>query len=87
MNHEFCDTCPGCRPALLDARTGKLLPAESPIMIKINQLWDHETTYAERRAFIEVTLQNSRAPEAIQLASNVIRKIEERMKKEADMTH
>lgn len=82
MTHAFCDTCPGCRPALLDAKTGEALPAESPIMIKINRLWDRETTYAERKAFVDVTVHNSRAPEDMRLASSVIRKIEERMKED-----
>jgi hypothetical protein len=75
-HHEFCDHCPGCRPARVDTRTGKPLADDSPVMIKVSQTWDHETTYAERKAFIEVTLHNSRTAENMRLASIVTRKIE-----------
>lgn len=61
-DHEFCDTCPGCRPAMLDVRTGKRLPDDDPKMTKVNRVWDNDTTYEQRKAFIEVTLHNSRKP-------------------------
>jgi hypothetical protein len=58
-DHEFCDSCPGCRPAILDIKTGKSLPKNSPIMIAVNKVWDTQTTLQQRKAFIEVTLHNS----------------------------
>jgi hypothetical protein len=74
MTHEFCDHCPGCRPALIDTVTGQPLPDDSPVMLTVNRIWNHETTYAEREAFIKVTLHNSRVPEVIELAAGVARK-------------
>lgn len=59
-DHEFCDNCSGCRPSLIDTKTKQRMADDNPIMIKINQIWDNETTYAQRRAFIKVTLHNSR---------------------------
>jgi len=66
-DHEFCDDCPGCRPAMIDAETGKVMSPDSREMQIVNQVWDNETTYAERKAFIEVTLKNSRLPNEMKL--------------------
>lgn len=75
MIHDFCDHCPGCRPCLIDLQTGQPQPPDSPVMIRVNRLWDKETTYAERKAFIDVTLHHSQKPKDIQLAHAVIEKI------------
>jgi hypothetical protein len=75
-HHQFCDSCPGCRPAIVDSKTGTILPPESPIMVAVNDLWDHHTTYEERKAFIEVTLHNSQAPPELQLAYALMQKIQ-----------
>ncbi len=72
MKHEFCDHCPGCRPAMMDER-GNVIPDHMPIMIAVNRIWNTQTTYEERKSFIEVTLHNSRDPvqiaEAMAVAS------------------
>lgn len=78
-HHQFCDSCPGCRPAIIDRKTGTQLPPESPIMVAVNNIWDHHTTYEERKAFIEVTLHNSQAPTDLELASALVRKLESAM--------
>lgn len=75
--HEFCDHCPGCRPALVDAQTGEVMADDDPIMISINNIWNHETTYDMRKAFIEVTLHNSRDERDISLFRQIISKFEE----------
>lgn len=80
-NHEFCDHCPGCRPAFIDTQTGKALAADSPTMLTVNAVWDNQTTYAERKAFISVTLHNSRAPDDMRLAQAVMKKIEDGLDK------
>jgi isocitrate dehydrogenase len=74
--HEFCDTCPGCRPAMIDTKTGKQMADDSPVMIKVNRIWRDETTYYERKAFIEFTYHNSRTPATTLLAGNVVKKLE-----------
>lgn len=51
-DHEFCDNCPGCRPAMLDMQTNKPVPRNDPKMQIVDKIWDNETTYAERKAFI-----------------------------------
>ena len=75
-DHEFCDDCPGCRPALLDLQTQQSLPDDDPIMVKVNRVWDSDTTYAQRRAFIKVTLHNSRNKQDMVRAQEVTQKIE-----------
>lgn len=85
VKHAFCDTCPGCRPALLDPTTGKVLKPDHPIMVKVNRVWQHETTYAQRKAFVEVCCEvrqpesvvvSSRNAESERLANQVIEKIQ-----------
>jgi hypothetical protein len=78
--HEFCDHCPGCRPAVIDWNTGAVLPQDSALAIAVNRAWNTQTSYAERKAFIEVTLHNSRAKQDLQLASEVIAKIKAAMR-------
>jgi len=74
--HEFCDHCPGCRPGGLDTRTGKPLPDDEEPMLTINRVWRSQTSYAERKAFIEVCLHNSRDPENIRLTLGLNQKFQ-----------
>lgn len=77
--HEFCDDCPGCRPAILDLQTQQAMSDDSPVMKAINEMWDKDTTYAQRRAYIEVTLHNSENPVDRSRATEVVEKIKEVM--------
>lgn len=56
---KFDANCPGCRPVLLDVRTGKTFPDDSPAMKAINRVW-HNMTLPEKEAWHEFTCQNSR---------------------------
>jgi hypothetical protein len=42
------------------------------MMVVINQIWDNDATYKLRRAFIEVTLKNSRKSTDVKLAKEVM---------------
>ena len=64
---KFDDECRGCKPAMMDVQTGKVLPDDSPSMQIVLRLWG-ETTLAERQAWHRVTCQNSRAPEDLRFA-------------------
>jgi hypothetical protein len=79
-DHEFCDSCDGCRPAILNIKTGKPLSREDPVMVAVDKMWDEETTFAQRRAYIEVTLKNSRQPRDMELAMEVFGMIKNKMK-------
>ena len=58
---HFDDDCPGCRPIIIDAATGKTNAAMTERAIKI---W-RSGTVAEREAFHRFTCLNARDPEAI----------------------
>jgi hypothetical protein len=73
--HEFCDHCPGCRPAVI-ASAGMSLDAQAALTKIIDHVWDHETRVEERKAFIEVTLHNDRDPEKMRLAAAVAKRFE-----------
>lgn len=75
-DHEFCDSCPGCRPAMMTTE-GRRIADDDPMMVIVNRLWDNETTYAQRRAFIEVTLKNSRKPHDLRLFQEVATMMQE----------
>ena len=74
-DHEFCDHCPGCRPSLVDAITGKVLSPGHPWMQAAMRVWNKATTYDQRKAFIEVTLHNSQKPEDLLLCQGVMNRI------------
>ena len=80
-DHEFCDDCPGCRPILVDMKNGQPLTDDDPIMILVNGIWDNDTIYAQRRAFIKVTLHNSRNPKDMERAQEVTQKFEDALSK------
>ena len=56
---KFDDNCPGCRPAILDLKTGKVLPDDNPVMAKMLGIWA-TTTLAQRQAYHRVMCLNSR---------------------------
>lgn len=74
--HDFCDTCPGCRPTMFNADTGEVYPDTDPRMIAINRVWNHETTYAQRKAFILFTVHNNREANVMALFAVVRAKME-----------
>lgn len=78
-NHEFSDHCPGCRPEILDLVTCRPLSNDSPIMIAVNHMWNNNTSYQERKAYVEVTLHNSRLLSDLILANSVFTKIKKVM--------
>lgn len=64
--HDFCDSCPLCRPAVLDSE-GKQLERGHPVYDLVQRVWDNDTTYEERKAFILVTWHNSSDPKDLTL--------------------
>lgn len=81
--HEHDDDCPGCRPAVLDAETGKVMPDNSDIMIVVNQVWA-ETTLEERQSFHRVTCQNGRDPKDVATIQRITEQIQLRLRANAN---
>lgn len=59
---RYSDDCRGCRPAMLDVKTGRALPDTDPILQAILGVWD-ASSRKTREAYHRVCCQNSRAPE------------------------
>lgn len=63
----FSDECAGCKPAMMDVKTGKVLPDDSPEMKLVLQAWNM-TTLDERQAWHRFTCLNSRAEQDLAVA-------------------
>jgi hypothetical protein len=72
------DNCRGCMPAVLDPKTGKVLPDTHWIMKAIYSVWN-QTTLEEREAFHHVTIDNSRDPKEMELFTTLGTKFQEAM--------
>jgi hypothetical protein len=73
---EFDDNCPGCRPAILDIKTKKVLPDDHPVMRAMLEVWA-KTSVGERRAYHRVMCLNSRDAIDLYIVNNVISKLKE----------
>lgn len=73
---EFDDECRGCKPAMMDVKTGKVLPDDSTQMKIVLRVWS-ETTLAERQAWHRVTCQNSRALEDLRFSQAFTKRVQE----------
>jgi hypothetical protein len=80
---EFNDKCPGCRPAILDVKTGQVLPDDDPIMVKMLSVWK-ATTLGERQIYHRVTCLNSRDPLDLFIVQSIIERFQSSLLKEAD---
>ena len=78
---QFDDNCPGCRPAILDVQTGKLLPDDHPVMAKMLGIWA-TTTLGQRQAYHRVMCLNSRDPLDLFLVRSVVDRLEDEAKAE-----
>lgn len=56
--HRYDPDCPHCRPVIFHQLTGQVLPDDSPEMQVVNAIWD-SSPFAQREAFINVTVHNS----------------------------
>lgn len=70
----FDPNCPGCRPALINPQSGMVYPADHPIAVTVNRVFD-EATPEEQQAYYRVTVKNSRAPTDLDLLQNLTLKI------------
>lgn len=78
---EFDDDCPGCRPAILDLKTGKQVPMNSAAQQAVERVWAR-TSFEERRAFHRVCCQNSKNYMDLFLMVGLARKFREEAEKQ-----
>jgi hypothetical protein len=56
------DACPGCKPVIVDVKTGLPLPPSDPIAQAVDKLWE-TTTLEEREAFHRLSCLNDSSDE------------------------
>jgi hypothetical protein len=74
----FDPNCEGCRPAMMDVKTGQKLPPEHPTMKVVNELWD-AAPRTEQEACFRVWVHNSRASADMALAAAFFEKVRTRL--------
>jgi hypothetical protein len=79
----FSDDCSGCRPAIVNAKTGEVFADNHPIMQKVLGVWKC-TTRQERVIFHRVTCCNSRNPIDLMLFQCVALRICNAIEQEID---
>jgi hypothetical protein len=80
MSYEtYEDDCPGCRPVLLDTRTGKQIPDDNPMMQVVLTLFE-QLTLTEKQAWHRFTCQNSSAPADLKAVAMFQARIEAALK-------
>lgn len=72
---KFEPECPGCLPAIIDVKTGKVCPDDHPFMRPVIALWN-EQDLPTRKAWHAVTCRNSRRPEDLRLVQPFVDKIQ-----------
>lgn len=75
MSREhFDDECSGCRPAIVDAKTGKVMAADSPIMQRVDAVWG-AASVMEKKAYHRITCLNSRAADDLTRVASLVNRI------------
>ena len=77
---EFDDNCPGCRPAIVDVKTKKVLPDDDPVMSAMLKVWA-KTSLGERRAYHRVMCLNSRDAIDLYIVDGVVSKLKGEIRK------
>jgi hypothetical protein len=78
-SEKFDDDCKGCRPVLLDVKTGRAAPSDHPTMKLLNRVWE-AATLEERQAFHRVCCLNSREPEDLRVMKTLADRVTEAAK-------
>ena len=73
---EYDDDCPGCRPAIVDVETGKVMSPDDPVMRRMMEIWAN-TTLPQRRAYHRVMCLNSRDPLDLVVVQGIIGQLQE----------
>ena len=72
---QYQEDCPGCRPAMIDLKTGKRMSDDTPVMMAVNRVYA-AASRAEKEAFHRVCCLNSRALDDLQLMAQLQQRIQ-----------
>ena len=75
---KFDPNCPGCRPAIMDPRTGRALPKDDPIVVTINEVWD-AAPREEQEACWRIWVKNGREYEDMKLAAAFMSRVQAKL--------
>jgi len=68
--HEYDENCEGCQPAMMDIKTGEVLPNDHPSMVIV--LAHFKTlSLADRRAWHRVCVQSSQNEKDLDIARKI----------------
>lgn len=79
-NKHFEENCPGCKPVLADSETLKPLPNDDPAMIALAGVWE-QTTLEERQSFHNVTCNNSRDENDLEVMTKISTQLQQALKR------
>jgi hypothetical protein len=68
------EDCPDCRPAMVDMKTGQVMPDDAPMMRFVLEVFKG-LTLAEKQAWHRFTCQNSRAPADLKVIESITQKL------------
>lgn len=77
---EFEENCAGCRPCVIDLKTGRPMDPDTEIMRAVNSVWEG-ATIQEKRAFHNVTCNNSKRDEDVEPALELTYRIQKELSK------
>lgn len=75
MSHHYDENCPGCRPAMIDVKTGKRMASNHPVMLAVLSVYDN-ATLEERRALHKLWVDSDQSEENMRIAGPVIQRIQ-----------
>ena len=76
--HTYDPSCPDCIPAILNTKTRESYPRDHPLMVAVMKVWD-VAPFAERKAYMAVTRENSTDPRVLATAKPLLRRMEQAM--------
>jgi hypothetical protein len=71
---KYVTNCPGCRPVAFNPATGEMVPANHPLALALDRVWE-TTNEAERAAFHRCTCLNSRSPADLMICAGIMGRV------------
>ena len=80
MSRDFYeDDCAGCKPAIIDQKTGQVMSDTDPIMVRVNAAFE-KASRPQKMAWHNITCHNSRDPEDMTAVQPLLDSIQKAIK-------
>lgn len=70
IHESYEENCQGCKPVILDIKTGRPFPADHPAVVAINAVFN-SLPLSDKQAWHELTCHNSREPQVLAAMARV----------------